>query len=67
MESTQSISSSPARQALFIQQKLEKIYKKTHELLAPYRRVIELFEDVLVWKKPIPSIVMYIVIHWIFV
>lgn len=63
----QSISSSPVRQALFIQEKLESIYKKTHEFLGPYRKSIELFQDVLVWKKPVASIMMYIVIHWMFV
>ncbi len=64
---TQSISSSPARQAIFAQEKLERIYLKTYGYLRPYKGAIELAQEVLVWKKPIASALLYIVIHWMFV
>ena len=64
---TQSISSSPARQAIFAQEKLEKIFAKTYRYLRPYKGAVELAEEVLVWKKPLASALVYIAIHWIFV
>ncbi len=64
---TQSISSSPAHQAKFAQQKLERIYARTYVYLRPYKGAVELAQEVLVWKKPVASALLYIAIHWMFV
>ena len=53
--------------ALYMQKKLEGVYKKTSEFLAPGRERIAAAQNVLVWNRPMASAVLYLLVHFAFV
>ena len=59
-------SSVAVEQEAFAQRKLEELYRKTCERLRPYRNLIELAQEVFVWRKPAASLALYGAIHWMF-
>lgn len=54
------------KHAVYVQKKLEGMYKRTYKLLAPRREWIEQMEEVLVWNKPMVSAFVYFLVHWVF-
>jgi len=66
IQSTQSISSNPANQAVFAQQKLEKIYQSAHRWLTPYKAAIEFAQEVLLWKKKFAAALLFGIVHLLF-
>ena len=56
-----------AQQAVFAQQQLEKHYTTVYKALVGYRNSIEVFQHVLVWKRPGLAFALYAFVHWIFV
>ena len=52
--------------ARFTQEKLESYYEDTCRRLWPWRDTIDLVQEVLTWKKPLLSLVLYITVHWTF-
>ena len=57
----------PSEALVFMQNKLEGIYKRTFKFLSPWKDWIEEAEHVLVWDKPVVSASLYIAVHWAFV
>ena len=56
----------PPEALVFMQNKLEGIYKRTYKTLTPWKTWIEEAENVLVWNRPPASAFLYIAIHWAF-
>ena len=57
---------SPRRQALFAQRKLKEIYDKTCVRLDPYRDVVEIVQEVILWRKPTFTGLLYVFVHFVF-
>ena len=55
------------QQATFVQRKLKNLYEKTYKYLVRRKDCIETTEDVLVWRRPFMSTLLYIAVHWLFV
>ena len=50
----------------FAQEELDKKYKEVYKKLYSWKDSIHLIQEVLTWKKPLFSLVLYIGIHWLF-
>ena len=50
----------------FVQRRLEDAYRKTYARLNGYRNALEYIREVLVWRRPYASAVLYLAIHWVF-
>lgn len=50
----------------FAQRKLEDIYGKVHRQLSQWRGALEVVQEVLVWKRPVPAALLYLAVHWLF-
>lgn len=51
---------------VFAQRKLEENYGKVYRRLEPWRDAIQTGKEVLVWKRPVLSVLLYAVTHWVF-
>lgn len=54
------------QQAVYMQNKLEKMYKNTYQMLVSRKDWIREAEEVLVWNKPMVSVFLYLIVHWAF-
>lgn len=52
---------------LAAQKRLEGFYADTYRRLWRWRDAIMVAQEVLVWRKPLASLFLYVAIHWIFV
>ena len=50
----------------FAQRKLEGNYGKVYCWLGGWRDAVQAGQEVLVWKRPIPAAVLYLVVHGLF-
>lgn len=50
----------------FGQERLEHYYKKMTNKLYPWKDVISFAQCVLTWKNPPVSLLLFVVVHWIF-
>lgn len=53
-------------QLAFAQRKLEDNYSKVYRQLNQWRGALEIVQEVLVWKRPIPAAFLYLAVHWVF-
>lgn len=54
------------QQAIYMQNKLERMYKKTYQMLVSRKDWIKETGEVLVWNKPMVSVFLYLIVHWAF-
>jgi hypothetical protein len=59
-------SSGPNSELAFAQRKLEENYGKVCRRLEPWRETLEVGQEVLVWKRPVPAVLLYVAVHWLF-
>ena len=54
------------KEAKFIQEKLESYYDQVYETLWPWRDAVLLVQETLTWKKPFISLILYVIVHFVF-
>ena len=59
-------SGGPNSELAFAQRKLEENYAKVCRRLEPWRESLEVGQEVLVWKRPVPAVLLYVAVHWMF-
>ena len=50
----------------FTQERLEHYYNKLKGKLSPWKDVVHFIQDVLTWKQPPFSLLLFVAVHWIF-
>ena len=60
------MSLSPRQQAIFAQRKLLDIYNKTCLWFASYREVFLGLEEIVLWRKPVLTFILYLSVHFLF-
>lgn len=56
----------PESELIFAQRKLEELYGKTYRRLSEWQGVLEVIQEVLVWRKPALALGLYLAVHWLF-
>ena len=56
----------PNSELAFAQWKLEENYGKVYQRLGQWRGVLEAGQEVLVWRRPVPAVLLYVCVHWLF-
>lgn len=50
----------------FAQRKLEENYGKIYRRLDQWRGTLQAGQEVLVWRRPVPAVLLYVAVHWLF-
>ena len=67
MDTTDTGGDSSLAQATYVQKKLEAFYYKTYARLYRYRNALQILQEVLIWRRASITLLLYVVIHGLFV
>ena len=56
----------PESELAFTQRRLEELYGKVCRQLGPWRSIVDAGQEVLLWRRPVYAVLVYLGVHWLF-